>query len=67
MATQSVEHHGVSDRWREGLRLLHPDDKDEERESAPAENLMLVELLAIPRKEDLVDPDPDRRGHDVRL
>jgi len=36
----------------EGLRLLHPDDKDEERDSAPAENLM-TELLALPQKEGL--------------
>lgn len=37
----------------EGLRLLHPDDKDEEREVAPAENL-LIDLLHIPmRKEGL--------------
>ncbi|OGP58960.1 MAG: hypothetical protein A2162_03465 [Deltaproteobacteria bacterium RBG_13_52_11b] len=33
----------------DGLQLLHPDNKDAERESAPAENLM-VELLAIPEK-----------------
>src|SRR5512135_1717870 len=36
----------------EGLRLLHADGLDAERESAPAENL-LVELLAIPDKQDL--------------
>ena len=35
-----------------GLKLLHPDDRDEERESAPAENLM-AELLAIPAKDGL--------------
>ncbi len=36
----------------DGLRLLHPDEKDEERDSAPAENLM-TELLALPQKEGL--------------
>ena len=36
----------------DGLRLLHPEDKDEERDSAPAENLM-GGLLALPQKEDL--------------
>src|SRR5262249_30233348 len=36
----------------DGLRLLHPEEKDEERNSAPAENLM-TELLALPQKEDL--------------
>jgi hypothetical protein len=36
----------------EGLRLLHPDDKDEERGSAPAENL-LSDLLAMPEKDGL--------------
>lgn len=35
-----------------GLRLLNAEGKDEERESAPAENL-LVELLALPGKEEL--------------
>ncbi len=35
-----------------GLKLLHPDDKDEERDSAPAEPL-LAELLSIPEKEKL--------------
>ncbi len=35
-----------------GLRLLHPEEKDEERDSAPAENLM-TELLARPQKEGL--------------
>ena len=35
-----------------GLKLLHPDDRDEERESAPAENLM-AELLAILAKDGL--------------
>lgn len=35
-----------------GLQLLHADGKAEERESAPAENLM-VELLALPGKENL--------------
>ncbi|MGH7330334.1 MAG: DUF499 domain-containing protein, partial [Polyangiaceae bacterium] len=34
------------------LRLLHPDEKDAERDSAPAENLM-TELLAMPQKESL--------------
>ncbi len=36
----------------DGLRLLHADDRDEERDSAPAENLM-TELLALPEKDDL--------------
>jgi hypothetical protein len=36
----------------DGLRLLHAEGRDEERESAPAENL-LVDLLAIPEKSDL--------------
>ncbi|MGH7915710.1 MAG: hypothetical protein ACREPW_13840, partial [Candidatus Binataceae bacterium] len=36
----------------DGLRLLHPDEKDEERDSAPAENLM-TELLALPQRDDL--------------
>jgi hypothetical protein len=36
----------------DGLRLLHADGQDAERESAPAENL-LVELLAIPEKDGL--------------
>jgi hypothetical protein len=36
----------------DGLRLLHADGQDAERESAPAENL-LAELLAIPEKQDL--------------
>ena len=36
----------------EGLRLLHPDDKDEERQSAPAENL-LRDLLAMPQADGL--------------
>jgi hypothetical protein len=36
----------------DGLRVLHADGKDAERESAPAENL-LVELLAIPEKDGL--------------
>lgn len=36
----------------DGLRLLHADGQDAERESAPAENLM-VELLALPYKEGL--------------
>ena len=36
----------------DGLRLLHADGQDAERESTPAENL-LVELLAIPEKDDL--------------
>lgn len=35
-----------------GIKLLHPDDKDEERDSAPAEPL-LVELLTVPEKEKL--------------
>jgi hypothetical protein len=37
---------------QEGLKLLHADGRDEERESAPAENL-LTELLAIPGKQGL--------------
>jgi predicted AAA+ superfamily ATPase len=36
----------------EGLRLLHAEGKDDERESAPAENL-LGDLLAIPGRRDL--------------
>ncbi len=36
----------------EGLRRLHADGQDAERESAPAENL-LVDLLAMPEQEDL--------------
>ncbi len=36
----------------DGLRLLHADGDDAERESAPAENL-LVDLLAIPGNNDL--------------
>lgn len=36
----------------EGLKLLHAEGKDEERESAPAENL-LIDLLSLPGKEDL--------------
>lgn len=36
----------------EGLRLLHPDNLDEERMSAPFENL-LTPLLAIPEREGL--------------
>jgi hypothetical protein len=35
-----------------GLELLHADGKAEERESAPAENLM-VDLLALPGRDDL--------------
>jgi len=35
-----------------GLRLLHPDDVEAERDSPPAENL-LSELLAFPREEGL--------------
>lgn len=33
----------------EGLKILHPDGKDAERDSAPAENLM-IQLLSIPGK-----------------
>jgi hypothetical protein len=36
----------------EGLKLLHPEDKAEERDSAPAENLM-EKLLRLPQREDL--------------
>ncbi|MEW6447215.1 MAG: DUF499 domain-containing protein [Bacillota bacterium] len=36
----------------EGLRLLHPGGRDEERESAPAENL-LSDLFALPGREGL--------------
>jgi hypothetical protein len=36
----------------EGLKLLHADSKAEERESAPAENL-LIELLEMPTKDGL--------------
>ena len=40
----------------EGLAILHAEGKAEERGSAPAEPL-LVDLLTIPRKEDLDAPD----------
>src|SRR5262249_52681356 len=36
----------------DGLKVLHPDGRAEERDSAPAENL-LADLLAIPPKEGL--------------
>lgn len=36
----------------DGLRLLHPDNKDMERETAPAENLM-SDLLSLPAKSGL--------------
>ncbi|MFW0859479.1 MAG: DUF499 domain-containing protein [Dehalococcoidia bacterium] len=36
----------------EGLRLLHAEEQDQERESAPAENL-LRKLLALPAKDNL--------------
>lgn len=36
----------------DGLRLLHPDEKDQERDAAPAENLMTA-LLSIPHRENL--------------
>jgi len=36
----------------EGLKLLHADDKAEERETAPAENL-LIELLEMPQRDGL--------------
>src|SRR5258708_4345376 len=36
----------------DGLRLLHAEGEDAERESAPAENL-LVDLLSLPAREDL--------------
>src|SRR5438034_10780099 len=36
----------------EGLKLLHAEGRDAERESAPAENL-LVELLSLPGKQGL--------------
>lgn len=36
----------------DGIKLLHADDKDEERDSAPAEPL-LVELLSAPEKDKL--------------
>jgi hypothetical protein len=36
----------------DGLRLLHPDEKEEERDAAPAENLMTA-LLSIPHRENL--------------
>jgi hypothetical protein len=36
----------------DGLRLLHAEGEDAERESAPAENL-LVELLSVPEKQEL--------------
>ena len=43
----------------DGLRLLHAEGQDAERESAPAENL-LVELLALPAKQGVVHADLDR-------
>ena len=43
----------------EGLQVLHADNKAEERESAPAENL-LTELLELPAKDEHGRPDPDR-------
>jgi uncharacterized protein len=36
----------------DGLWLLHPDEKEEERDTAPAENLMTA-LLSIPQRENL--------------
>lgn len=36
----------------DGLKVLHAEGRDEERDSAPAENL-LTDLLALPGKEDL--------------
>lgn len=36
----------------DGLKLLNADGKDEERDSAPAENL-LTDLLAIPQQQEL--------------
>ena len=48
----------------EGLKMLHANGKAEERESAPAENL-LTELLELPEKERSGHPHPDRRGTDV--
>ena len=39
-------------RGGDGLRLLHPDEKEEERDTAPAENLMTA-LLSMPQREDL--------------
>ena len=36
----------------EGLKLIHKDGKDAERDSVPAENL-LIELLSLPEKEGL--------------
>src|SRR5216683_2266931 len=36
----------------DGLRLLHPDEKEEERDTAPAENLMTA-LLSMPQRENL--------------
>ncbi|MFN7672451.1 MAG: DUF499 domain-containing protein [Planctomycetota bacterium] len=36
----------------DGLKLLHPEDKAEERDSAPAENL-LEKLLRLPQREDM--------------
>ena len=48
----------------EGLKLLHADNKAEERKSAPAENL-LSDLLEIPVKEGSWSPHTDRRSPDV--
>jgi hypothetical protein len=36
----------------EGLRILHPDEKEEERETAPAEPLLSA-LMSIPQRDDL--------------
>jgi len=36
----------------DGLRLLHPDEKEEERDTAPAENLMTA-LLSMPQRQNL--------------
>ena len=49
----------------EGLKVLSATGSAEERESAPAENL-LQPLLALPAKEGLGDAGADRRSADVR-
>ena len=50
---------------RDGLRALHADGADAERETPPAEPL-LVALLEKPRRPRPGDADPGRRGADVR-
>ena len=49
----------------DGLRVLHADGKDEERETPPAEPLVGRLALAAPGR-GAGDPGADRRGADVR-